>query len=143
MQGRAQTCSVKDGRIRITCARCAKKHYVAVPAGTRKKTVRCVCGLSTLYTLNHRATPRESISGQAQLILLNGRECPVYLCDRSLGGISFNIPRQYARSVANGQDIRIKYRSMGGSTLQRKIRIKSMNNNRVGAQVLDGFLPSF
>jgi len=32
---------------------------------------------------------------------------------------------------------------MGGSILQRRIRIKSMNNNRVGAQFLDGFPPSF
>ncbi len=143
MPGRAQTCSVKDGRIRVTCARCAKKRYVPIPPGTRKKTVRCTCGLSTNYTLNHRATARESLSGQALLTLLNGKECPVYLCDRSLGGVSFNIPRQYARSIAAGQDVRIKYRSTGGPTLQRKIRIKNISNNRIGAQFLDGYAPSF
>lgn len=143
MQGKAQTCTVKDGRIRVICARCAKKRYVAVPQGVRRKTVRCVCGMSTLYTLNHRAFVREITCGKALVILQNGREYPIYLCDLSLGGIGFNIPAQYARSIAAGHDLRIKYRSMTGSSVLRKICIKSLANNRAGAEFLDGRPPSF
>lgn len=143
MQGKAQTCLVKNGRIRVICARCAKKKYIAVIVGVRKKTVRCTCGLSTLYTLNHRGAARESTCGKAQIILQSGRMCPVYLCDMSPSGIGFNIPRQYSRSVTNGQDISIKYRSQGGATVQRKIRVKDIANNRVGAQFLDGYISSF
>jgi len=143
MPGRSQTCTVKDGRIRITCSRCAKRQYVAIPGGLRKKTVRCPCGQSTLYTLNHRTYPRESTCGKAFVILHTGRECPVYLCDISPGGVGFNIPTQYSRAIANGQDLRIKYRSMAGSTVLRKIRIKNLGNNRAGAEFLDGRPPSF
>lgn len=143
MHGKSQTCTVKDGRIRVVCTRCAKKQYIAVPAGVRKKTVRCTCGLSALYTLNHRATARESTCGKALIILQNGKECPVYLCDTSLGGVGFNIPRQYSRSLACGQELRIKFRSQSGTTVLRKILIKNLGNNRAGAQFLDGQIPSF
>ena len=143
MHGRSQTYTVKDGRIRVLCSRCAKKRYVAIPQGVRKKTVRCTCGQSALCTLNHRASVRESTSGKAFVILLNGRECPIYLCDISLGGVGFNVPTQYSRTIANGQDLRIKYRSMTGSSVLRKIRIKSISNNRAGAEFLDGRPPSF
>jgi hypothetical protein len=105
--------------------------------------VRCICGQSTLYTLNHRASVRESTCGKAFVILLNGRECPIYLCDISLGGVGFNVPTQYSRTIANGQDLRIKYRSMTGSAVLRKIRIKNIINNRAGAEFLDGRPPSF
>lgn len=143
MTGRSQTCSVKDGRIRITCTRCAKRQYVAIPEGLRKKMVRCPCGHSTLCTLNHRAMPRETTCGKAFVILHTGRECPVYLCDISLGGVGFNIPTQYSRAIANGQDLRIKYRSITGSTVLRRIKIKNLGNNRAGAEFLDYKPPSF
>lgn len=143
MSGRTQTCTVKDGRIRSTCARCARKQYVIIPAGLRKKMVRCNCGHSTYYTLNHRVANRESTCGKAFVILHNGRECPVYLCDISIGGVGFNIPTQYSRAVANGHDLRIKYRSVSGSMVVRRIQIKNLNNQRVGAEFLDGKPPSF
>lgn len=143
MPGRAQTCTVKNGRIRVTCTRCARRQYVAVPEALRKKMVRCVCGHSTLYTLNHRTFARESTYGKGLVILHNGRECPVYLCDISIGGVGFNVPTQYSRVIANGQDLRLKYRAITGSTVLRRIRIRSMTNNRAGAEFLDGRPPSF
>ena len=143
MPGRSQTCTVKDGRIRVICSRCAKKQYIAIPAGLRKKGVRCPCGHSTIYTLNHRGSVRESTCGKAFVILQTGRECPVYLCDLSVGGVGFNVPTQYSRAIANGQDLRIKFRSMTGASVLRKIRIKSLANNRAGAEFLDGKPPSF
>jgi hypothetical protein len=143
MRGKSQTCTVKDGRIRLTCSRCAKKQFVVIPPGVRKKMVRCHCGLSTQLTLNHRATPRESTCGKAMIVLANGRQCPVYLCDMSQGGVGFNIPHQYARSVNVGQDMAIKYRTLNGSSIQRRIRIKSALYTRVGAEFLDGRVPSF
>ena len=141
MRGRAQSCAVKDGRIRVTCSRCNKSRYVAISGGVRKKNVRCPCGLSTMYNLNHRAYPRESICGKAFVILANGRECPIYLNDISIGGIGFNIPPQYSRTLATSRDLRIKYRSGTGGSMVRKIRITSLNNNRAGAEFLDGKPP--
>ncbi|MBM9536636.1 PilZ domain-containing protein [Desulfobulbus alkaliphilus] len=143
MHGRSQTCTVKNGRIRVLCNRCGKKRYLTVPAGLRKKSVRCMCGMSAFYTLNHRAFPRESTCGKALVFLANGRQIPVYLCDSSLGGIGFNVPPQHSRSMATNQDLSIKFRSGSGATVQRKIRVKSMMNNRIGAQFLDGCLPTF
>lgn len=142
MQGKSQTCTVKDGRIRLTCPRCEKKRYLAVTPGVRKKMVRCSCGLSILCTLNHRSSPRESTCSKALVLLKNGRECPAYLCDISLGGLAFLLPFQYLRSIAGGQEILIKYRATIGSTIQRKIEVKSVISNRIGAQFIDQRRPT-
>ena len=137
MRGRAKTCNVVEGRIRVSCPRCERKWYLAVPAGIRRKSVRCTCGMSTQYTLNHRAAMRETTCGKALLFLASGRQCPVYLCDLSLGGVGFNVPPQYVRALAAGQEGQLKYRAMHGSSMQRRIRIRSVANTRVGAQFLD------
>jgi len=137
MRGKSQTCTVKEGRIRVTCPRCEKKRYLTVTPGVRKKSVRCSCGLSTLCTLNHRGALRESTCSKAVVLLKNGRECPVYLCDISLGGLGFLLPFQYLRSIAGGQEIMIKYRATAGSIIQRKIEVKSVTSNRIGAQFVD------
>ena len=92
--------------------------------------------MSTICTLNHRVYPRESTCGKAFVILEDGRECSVYLCDISLIGIGFLIPYQYLHSISTHQEINIKFRSMAGSTVQRKILIKSVINNRIGSQIL-------
>jgi hypothetical protein len=136
MRGRSQICNVKDGRIRVTCPRCDKKKFVVVVAGLRKKTIRCVCGLSRLYTLNHRAYPRESTCGKALIIVESGKEFPVYLSDISLVGIGFLVPYQYLNAIIPNREISIKFRAQSGSMVQRRIRIKSILNNRVGAQIL-------
>ena len=136
MRGRSQICNVKDGRIRIVCPRCGKKKFVTIAANLRKKTIRCMCGLSTPCTLNHRVYPRESTCGKALIILENSKEFPVYLCDTSLAGIGFLLPYQYMSAIANTHELSIKFRSMAGSMAQRRIRIKSILNNRIGAQIL-------
>lgn len=137
MEGRSKPCNVVEGRIRIACPRCQKKRYAAVPTGGRKKSFRCTCGLSTVFVLNFRTSSRESTSGKGLIFLLNGRSYPIYLCDLSLGGLGFNIPPQYIRNVSCGQEISIKYRSLSGVSVQRKLRIKSIDNNRVGAEFID------
>ena len=140
MPGRSQICNVKDNRIRITCSRCGKKKYVTIISDIRKKTVRCACGMSTACTLNHRVYPRESTCGKALVTLKDGRECSVYLCDISLTGIGFLIPYQYLHSISTHQEIYIKFRAITGSTVQRRILIKSIVNNRIGSQILGNSL---
>ena len=135
---KSKDCNVVEGRIRVACPRCGKKKFVAVIGGLRKKSIRCLCGMSTMYTLNHRAAARESNSGKALVVLISGKSCPVYLIDISLGGIGFNVPYQYTRSIASGQDVMIKFRALSGASIHRRIRIKSVVGNRVGAQFLDG-----
>jgi hypothetical protein len=41
------------------------------------------------------------------------------------------------RALAAGQEGQLKYRAMNGSSMQRRIRIRSVVNTRVGAQFLD------
>lgn len=142
MRGRAQTIKAKDGRIRVTCPRCEKKRYVPIQNGVRKKQIRCVCGQSALYTINHRLHDRESIWGKAFIVLDNGNEIPIYLLDLSLGGIGFNVAPQFSRSLGCVHNARIKYRSATGHSTLRKIRITSLFNNRAGAEFLDGKLPA-
>lgn len=142
MHGRSQTIKAKDGRIRVSCPRCDKKSYVPVPSGVRKKQVRCVCGQSVLYTINHRMFERESICGKAFVLLDNGHEIPIYLRDLSPGGIGFNVPPQFTRSLSNVRTARIKYRATTGHSTLRRIRITSLYNNRAGAAFLDGKLPA-
>ena len=137
MRGKSQTCNVKDGRVRVTCPRCAHKKYVAIATNIRKKTIRCPCGLSTLCTINHRVYPRESTCGKALLVIGKGKEFPVYLCDTSLAGIGFLLPYQYSRSISLHQELFIKFRSLSGAMTQRKIHIKTMIANRIGAQFTD------
>jgi hypothetical protein len=96
-----------------------------------------------MYTLNHRLCARESTWGKAFILLPNGRECPVYLCDISQGGVGFHVPPQYSRTVATGHDLRIKYRAGFSNSMLRKIRITSLINNRAGAMFLDGKPPLF
>ncbi len=143
MLGRSQTIKAKDGRIRVSCPRCEKKRYVPVQNGVRKKQVRCTCGQSVLYTINHRLHDRESIWGKAFVLLENGNEIPIYLLDLSLGGIGFNVAPQFARSLGSVHTARIKYRSATGHSTLRKIHITSLHNNRAGAEFLDGKPPSF
>ena len=69
MRGKSQTCTVKDGRIRITCTRCARKQYVTIPIGIRKKMIRCTCGQSALYTLNFRGSARLKFAGCGHIIV--------------------------------------------------------------------------
>jgi hypothetical protein len=142
VRGRAQTIKAKDGRIRVTCPRCDKKRYVPIQSGVRKKQIRCVCGQSALYTINHRLHDRESIWGKAFVVLDNGNEIPIYLLDLSLGGIGFNVAPQFSRSLGCVHNARIKYRSATGHSTLRKIRITSLINNRAGAEFLDGKLPA-
>ena len=138
MRGRAKMCTVKGGRIRLECSRCAKKQSLSVPAEITEKTVRCQCGLSTFVSFDRRTAPREAISRRGVIILPNGQQYPIYLCDRSSVGIGFNIPNQYDCSIAVGQDVlQIEYPSLSGTLIHRKIRIKNLSHGRVGGQLLD------
>ena len=85
---------------------------------------------------------RESTSGKAVVFLTNGRQRPVYLCDLSMGGLGLKIPLRYARALTCGQEVSIKCRALTGAMVQRKLRIKSVTSNRVGAEFLDGYRPT-
>ncbi len=74
--------------------------------------------------------------GPAKLVMRDAHEKRIRLNDTSLGGVSFYIASEYAKSMRRGQEVGIKFRSGGGSTLQRKIRIKNILNNRIGAEYI-------
>ena len=134
MAGHSKTCDARGGMIRITCSRCNKTRYFEVAAGTRRRVVRCQCGLSGSYTINYRSDTREQSSSRAHAVLANAHEALIRLCDTSASGVGFLIPREYAHSLHKGQEIRIKFRGSGGSFAQRRIRIRNITGNRIGAQ---------
>lgn len=128
-----QSSDVRGGMIRTRCSRCGKNRYVQVSPGTRRKIVRCSCGLSGSYTVNYRNSIRESSSMRAQAILGNAREAAIRLCDTSATGVGFLIPKEYALSLYRGQEICIKLRGSSGLA-QRKVKIMNIAGNRVGGQ---------
>jgi hypothetical protein len=128
---------VRGGRFHTSCPRCSRKRWIGAQPGIRTKIIRCSCGQSASYTLNPRQDSREVTSGKATATLSNGRECPAYLCDTSMGGIGFTIAPQYVRSLKPNQEIMLKYRSAGGGMSQRKVRVASINGGRIGCQYVD------
>ena len=136
MLGRVITTKVMDGRARIVCSRCKKNRYIEVPSGLNGKLVRCQCGVSVFVRFDRRVFPRETMSGRAILIFPNGERSPVYLCDYSLGGISFIFPDPHKGFLAVGQEILIQYPTLQGESILRRIRLKTLRANRVGAEFL-------
>jgi len=134
MSGQLKSCSVKGGMIRVTCTRCSKTKYAEVTPGTRRKVVRCSCGMSGTYKVNYRRDIRENSSSRAQIVLNNSREAPIRLCDTSTSGVGFTIPREIAHSLYRGQEIRIKYKGGSGALAQRRIRIRNITGTRIGGQ---------
>ena len=56
------------------------------------------------------------------------------LNDTSIDGVSFYIASEFAMSMRRGQELGIKFRADGSSSIQRKIRIRNIQKNRIGAQ---------
>ena len=134
MAGLLKSCDVKGGMIRVTCARCERTKYVEVSQGTRRKVVRCACGMSGSYKVNYRSAIREATSTRAQAVLSNARETVIRLCDTSVCGLGFTVPREYCHSFYRGQEVRIKFRGGSGSMAHRRIRVQNINGNRVGGK---------
>ena len=133
MAGLIKTCNIKGGMIKATCSRCLKTRYVQVSPGTKRKVVRCGCGMSNSFSVNYRNSIRESSSRRAHAILHNAKEAVIRLCDTSISGIGFVIPQEYALSLYRGQEIQIKYKGPSGVS-QRRIKIKNVVGNRIGGQ---------
>ena len=129
-----QTSNVAGGRIKAVCSRCGKTAYPEVAAKARLRTHRCTCGKSTTYKINYRTERRETTYGPARLVMRNAQEQKIRLNDTSLNGVSFFIPSEIALSIRRGQEVGIKFRSSGGSSMQRRICIKNVDKNRIGAQ---------
>lgn len=134
MAGLLKSCDVKGGMIRVTCIRCEKTRYVEVSRGTRRKVVRCSCGMSGAYKVNYRRALRESSSTKAHAVLSNARETVIRLCDTSVSGLGFTVPREYSHSFYRGQEIRIKFRGGSGSMAHRRVRVQNISGNRVGGK---------
>lgn len=134
MAGLAKSCNAIGGKIRVTCPRCNKTKYAEVATGTRRKIVRCSCGMSASYSVNYRKAVREAASGRAQVVFNNSKESKIRLCDTSYAGVGFVVPPELALSLSCGQEISVKCKSGSGSMAQRKLRIRNITRNRVGGQ---------
>ncbi len=137
MPGGTNNCDVKGSRIRSVCARCKKIRYVAVSTVVRKKAVRCRCGKTTYYVINHRGYLRESMSGTAELALDNLTKFKVFICDISPVGIGFILRSGGRMVLTENKNATIKYRSSSGSIIVRKIRIQNIYGTKVGAKFID------
>lgn len=129
-----RTSDVAGGRIKATCSRCNKVAYLEVAANSRRRIFRCKCGKSTSYSINYRKERREITYGPARVVLRNAEEKKIRLNDVSLDGVSFFISREFALTMRRGQEIGIKFRSSGSSMMQRKICIRNIQKNRIGAE---------
>jgi len=136
MPSRVATSKVVDGRSRIVCSRCNRTRYIIVPLGVNEKLVRCQCGVAVFVRFDHRAAHREMISRRATLIFLNGWSAPVYLCDYSIGGVSFVLPALHKGFLTVGQELFIQYPTLQGQSISRKIRLKNIRVNRVGVEFI-------
>jgi len=125
---------VNGGRIRAVCPRCGTIAYLEVAPGSRRRVYRCKCGKSAIYAINYRKSRRETTFGPAKIILRNTREQKIRLNDTSMGGVSFFVNSEHALSMRRGQELLIKFRAGGSAVIQRKISIKNINRNRIGAQ---------
>lgn len=130
----ARTSDVAGGRIKATCPRCGTIAYLEVAANSRRRIFRCKCGKSTSYSINYRKERRETAYGPARVVMRNAQEQKIRLNDTSTSGVSFYIASELALSMRRGQEIGIKFRASGSSAMQRKIRIRSIQKNRIGAQ---------
>lgn len=125
---------VAGGRIKATCPRCGNVAYLEVAPNSRRRIFRCKCGKSTSYEINYRKERREITYGPARVVMRNATEQKIRLNDLSIDGVSFFIAREFALTMRRGQEIGIKFRSSGSSMMQRKICIKNIKKNRIGAQ---------
>jgi hypothetical protein len=130
----AQSSDVVGGRIRAICPRCKTIAYIEVGPNSRRRIFRCKCGKSTNYSINYRKERRETTYGPAKLVMRNAQEQRIRLNDTSYSGVSFFINSQQTHSLRRGLEVGIKFRAGGSSALQRKIRIRNIHNNRVGAE---------
>ena len=129
-----RTSDVAGGRIKATCPRCDTVAYLEVAPNARRRIYRCKCGKSTSFEINYRKERREITYGPARVVLRNTQEKKIRLNDLSIEGVSFFIAREFALTMRRGQEIGIKFRSSGSSMMQRKICIKNIKKNRIGAQ---------
>lgn len=134
MSNYIKTIDVAGGMIRATCSRCEKVAYLEVAKNSRRRIYRCKCGKSTTYNINYRKERREITYGPARVVMRNTHEQKIRLNDVSMSGVSFYISSEFALSLRRGQEISIKFRSNGSSMMQRKICIKNIKKNRIGAQ---------
>ena len=125
---------VAGGRIKATCPRCNNVAYLEVAPNSRRRIFRCKCGKSSTYEINYRKERREVAYGPARVVLRNAAEKKIRINDLSVDGVSFYIAREFALTMRRGQEIGIKFRSSGSSMMQRKICIKNIKKNRIGAQ---------
>jgi hypothetical protein len=130
----ARTSDVAGGRIRATCPRCGKTAFLEVAPNSRRRIHRCTCGKSANYKINYRKARRETTYGPAKLVMRDAQEQKIRLNDTSIDGVSFFIANEFALSIRRGQELGIKFRAGGSSAMQRKIRIKNIERNRIGAQ---------
>ncbi len=130
----ARTSDVAGGRIKAVCPRCAKIAYLEVAPSSRRRIHRCTCGKSASYNINYRKSRRETTYGPAKLVMRDAQEQKIRLNDTSIDGVSFFIASEFAMSMRRGQELGIKFRAGGSSSMQRKIRIRNIEKNRIGAQ---------
>ncbi|MDD2469081.1 MAG: hypothetical protein PHI97_34370 [Desulfobulbus sp.] len=99
-----------------------------------EKLVRCQCGTSLFIHFDRRFHSREPVCRLGSLIFPQSYSIDVFLCDFSVGGLSFICSERVRLMMTIGLNIRIQYRADNGDIVLREIRIKNLRKNRVGAQ---------
>ncbi|PID52040.1 MAG: hypothetical protein CR972_04000 [Candidatus Moraniibacteriota bacterium] len=126
---------VKGGRIRTTCPWCRMVKYSGISASVHRKNVRCKCGKSTMYKINHRKHKREICTIPAT-VCVDGRIVRVWICDRSPFNIGFTVPRGDMGKFRKKQRVEIKYKE-STRILGKQVIIQSKFGDRIGATIIN------
>ncbi len=131
---KSRTFRVQDGRALFVCPSCRSRKMIAVGANLRRRMVRCQkCGEKTNCVFNRRQWERVNQKGRV-LLLLDGNQIEVDLCDISERGVGFELGVRSGIKIAVGREI--EFRCSWNPRLFKHGRyvVRSVRGLKVGAE---------
>lgn len=126
---------VIEGRIHFKCSSCQAKRIVAVPSGSRRRSVRCQkCGEILNCALNRRKVERNQQSGRV-LLLVNNSNAEVDLFDISKKGVGFELDVRRGLKITEGREVQFKCTWNPRLFSQGRYVVKSIKGSRVGVEL--------
>jgi hypothetical protein len=132
---KTKTFQVIEGRIYFKCSSCLAKRIVAVPSGSRRKSIRCQkCGEVFNCTLNRRQMARNQQSGRV-LLFSNDINTEVDLSDISMKGVGFELDVRRGLKIIEGREVQFKCSWNPRLFSQGRYVVRSVKGSRIGAEL--------
>jgi hypothetical protein len=130
-----KTFRVVNGRVHFKCYACQGRRMVAIPPGTRRRSIRCnKCGEITRCDFNRRTIQREQQRGKILMSTNDGDYVEVDLYDLSINGIGFDVSIRDVRKMTVGKEIQFRCTWNPRLLGQGRYIIRSTKGRRIGAQ---------